>query len=65
MLSGKKRNILSIQIKVDLYEVFLSGIIYCLLFYFKTILTPFYFPPYFWYLSHWGKGVQKVLATMI
>ena len=40
-LSGKKRKIRLIWIKVDFYVVCLSGIIYCLLFYFKTILTPF------------------------
>ena len=50
-ISVKKRKIRSIRIKVDLYEFFLSGIIYCLLFYFQTILTPF-FSPDFWYLSH-------------
>ena len=50
-LSGKKRRRISIQIKVYLYEVFLSYIIYCLLFYFPTILTHF-FSPDFWYLSH-------------
>ena len=43
-LSVKKRKIRSIQIKVDLYEVCSSKITYCLLFYFKTILTPF--PPH-------------------
>ena len=41
-ISGKKRKIRSIRIKVDLYEVCISKIIYCLLFYFKTILTPFF-----------------------
>ena len=49
--SGKKKKRRPIQIKVDLYEVCLSIIIYFLLFYFKTILTPF-FRPYLWYLSH-------------
>ena len=38
----KKRKRRSIKIKVDFYEVCLSKIIYCLLFYFKTILTPFF-----------------------
>ena len=42
-LSGKKRKRRSIRIKVYLYEVCLSEIIYYLLFYLKTILTPF--PP--------------------
>ena len=42
-ISVKKRKIRSIRIKSDLYEVFISGIIYCLLFYFQTILTPFFF----------------------
>ena len=51
-LSGKKRKIRSIRIKVDLYEICLYYIIYCLLFYFKTILTPFPHPPDFRYLSH-------------
>ena len=51
-LSGKKRKRCSIWIKVDLYEVCLSYIIYCLLFYFKTILTPFSPTPDFRYLSH-------------
>ena len=32
-LSGKKRKRLPIRIKVDLYEVFISYIIYCLLFF--------------------------------
>ena len=41
-LSGKERNIFSIRIKVDLYEFCLYEIIYCLLFYFQTILTPFF-----------------------
>ena len=50
-LSGNKRKRFSIRIKVYLYEVYLSYIIYCLLFYFKTILTPF-FSPDFRYLSH-------------
>ena len=51
-ISGKKRKGRSIRIKVDLYEVCLSYIIYCILFYFKTTLTPFPPPPDFWYLSH-------------
>ena len=46
-LSGNKRKRHSIRIKVDLYEVCLSEIIYCLLFYFQTILTPFFFPARF------------------
>ena len=45
-LSGKKRKIRSIHIKVDLYEVCLSEIIYCDLFYFWTILTPFFLQIY-------------------
>ena len=51
-ISGKKRKRCSIRLKVDFYEVCLSKIIYCLLFYFKTILTPSFSPPDFWYLSH-------------
>ena len=64
-LSVKKRKRSSIGIKFDLYEVFLSGIIYCLLFYSQTILTPFPPSPDFLYLSHQVKGVQKVLVTRI
>ena len=41
-ISGKKRRIRLIRINVDLYEVCLSKIIYCLLFYFKTILIPLF-----------------------
>ena len=41
-ISGKKRKRHLIRIKVYLYEVFLFGIIYCPLFYFHTILTPFF-----------------------
>ena len=44
-------NIHLIRIKVDLYEVWISGIIYCLLFYFKTILTPFFPARFMVYLS--------------
>ena len=39
-ISRKNSNIYSIRIKVDFYEVCISYIIYCLLFYFKTILIP-------------------------
>ena len=49
-ISGKKRKRRSIRIKVDFYEVCLSYIIYCLLFYFMTILIPP--PPDLWYPSH-------------
>ena len=42
-ISGKKRKRRSIQINVDFYEVCLSYIIYCPLFYFITILKPFFF----------------------
>ena len=51
-LSGRKRNRRLIWVKVDLYEVCQSYFIYCLLFYFKTILTPFFLPPDFKYLYH-------------
>ena len=51
-LSKKKRKRRSIRVKVDFYEVYLSYLIYCLLFYFKTILTPFPPPPDSRYLSH-------------
>ena len=40
---GNKRKRLSIRKNIDLYEVCLSYIIYCLLFYFMTILIPFFF----------------------
>ena len=50
--SGKKRKRCLIRVKVDLYEVCRSYFIHCLLFYFKTILTPFYLPLDFRYLSH-------------
>ena len=40
-ISGKERKRCSIWIKVDLCEVFLSYNIYCLLFYFMTVVTPF------------------------
>ena len=63
-ISGRERNMCSIVMKVDLYEVFLSYNIYCLLFYFMTILTPF-FSPDSWYLYHQGKGVQEILAKRI
>ena len=33
----------SIRMKVGLYEVFLSYIIYCLIFYFMSIITPFFY----------------------
>ena len=42
-ISGKKRKRRSILIKVDFYEVCLSGIIYCLIFYFMTIPILFFF----------------------
>ena len=41
-ITVKKKNRCSILIKVDLYEVCLSKIIYCLLFYFNTILISFF-----------------------
>ena len=41
-ISRRKRKRRSISINVDLYEVCLSYIIHCLLFYFMTILTPFF-----------------------
>ena len=40
-ISGNNRKMHSIKIKVDLYEVCLYYIIYCLLFYFMIILTSF------------------------
>ena len=50
-LSGKKSKRRSIRAKVDLYEVCFI-FIYCLLFYFKIILTPFFLPSDIMYLSH-------------
>ena len=50
-ISGKKSKRRSISINVDLYDFCLSYIVYCLLFYFMTTLTTFYFL-YLWYLSH-------------
>ena len=46
-LTGKKSKRRSIRIKVDYYEVCISGIIYCLLSYFKTIIIPFFLPTIF------------------
>ena len=43
-ISGNKRKRSSILIKVYLYKVCLSKIIYCLLFYFKTIIIIPFFP---------------------
>ena len=51
-LSGKNRKRCSIWVKIDLYEVYQSYFICCLLFYFKIILTPFSLSPDFRYLSH-------------
>ena len=51
-ISGRKSKRHSIRIKTDLYEVFLSKTIYCLLFYFKTILIPSFSSIDFCYLSH-------------
>ena len=39
---GKKRKRHSFRKNIDLCEVFISYIIYCLLFYFMTILIPFF-----------------------
>ena len=50
-ISVKKKKRRSISINFVLYDVCLSYIDFCILFCFKTILTPF-FQPYFWYLSH-------------
>ena len=59
-IGGKKRNICSIRIKVDLYEVCLSGIIYCLLFYFQTILTPFFFARFLVSLSLGERSSESI-----
>ena len=50
-LSAKKRKQRSLREKFDLYAVCFY-FIYCLLFYFKIKLTPFFLPPDFRYLSH-------------
>ena len=63
-MSGKKRNRRLIRVKVDLYEVFLSYIIYCLLLYIMNIPTPLFLPD-LCHLSQQGKGVHEVLATRI
>ena len=42
-MSENNRERRSIRMKVSLYEVCLSYTSYCLLFYFMTILTPFFF----------------------
>ena len=41
-ISGNKRKRCSTRVKVNFYEVCLSYIIYCLLFYIITILNPFF-----------------------
>ena len=59
-LSGKKRKRRSIQINVDLYEVCLSYIIFCLLFYFNNILTP---PPTKFMISlSLGKRISEIIG---
>ena len=58
--SGNKKKRRSIQIKIDLYEVCLSGIIYFLLFYFKTILTPFFFVKFLVYLSLGERSSESI-----
>ena len=40
-ISGNKSKRRSIYVNIGLYEVFISYIIYCILFYFITILIPF------------------------
>ena len=63
-ISGNKSKRRSIRMEVDFYEVFLSYIIYCLLFYIMTMLTQFFLPD-FWHLSHRGKEVKEVFSTSI
>ena len=52
-ISGKNNKGCSIRMKVNLYEVCLSYIMYCLLFHIMTILTTFF--PDLWHFSHKGK----------
>ena len=47
------------MMNVDLYEVFLSYIIYCLLFYFMAILKPFPPPQIFGIYHTRGKEFRK------
>ena len=49
--SVKKRKMFLIKVKFNLYEICLSYIIYCLLFYIMTILTPFFFSIFVAYLT--------------
>ena len=44
-INGKNRKMCSISINVYLYEVYLSYIIYCLMFYFMNIITHLPPPP--------------------
>ena len=60
-LSLKKRKRRSVWINVDLYEVCLSGIIYCLIFYFPTILKPFFFRQISGIYLTSGKDFRKYL----
>ena len=59
-ISGKKRNMRSIWMKVGLYEVCLSYIIYCLQFYFMTILTPFFL--YIFVSLSLGEGNSRIIG---
>ena len=58
---GNKRNMISIWIKFDMYEVFISYIIYCLLFYFMTILITF-FPARFMVSLSLMKGISESIG---
>ena len=46
--------------KVDLYEVFLSYIFYCLIFYFMTTLTPFFFARFVASLTTWERSSGSI-----
>ena len=59
-ISVNKRKRRSIFIKVDLYEVCLSVIIYCLLFYFKTILIPIFFARFLVSLSLGERSPESI-----
>ena len=48
---GKNSKRSLIRMKVDLYEVYLSYFIYCLLFYIMTIQKPFFFTRFVAYLT--------------
>ena len=62
-ISGKNKKGCSIRMKVNLYEVCLSYIMYCLLFHIMTILTTF-FSRFVAFLTQ-GEVIQELLSTSI